>query len=210
MKTIIDLHDVLVYEPRSLYIIKPIHEHTIRVIIHIKKELTKLADLLGIDSYDPLIHQAIENAKKTLMKYTLGVINEDMLNEEFTKYIGLGEGFTPAYDDYLSGLLAGVNYYARLHGEGWIILDLEKARGRSNIVSLKMIEYSMKLEVNEALDNLLITVFHGRGDLLGKIIDMLTLGWSSGYYMSLGLLDSVEIISRSTMLRGGRRLIHHP
>ncbi len=212
---ILDISRANIYKPHSIHIIGSIDS---RIATHIqlaKRYIDILSKILGLCINDQLVNlvdKAIDNVRQYLTKYLDKTIGINRLKDQLIRYIGLGEGFTPAYDDYLAGLLAGANYYMKLLGKPFITIDLEKLHGKTNIVSLKMIEYSMRLELIEPLDNLLTTILGGREprELMEKIIDILTIGWSSGYYMAHGLLDSLETISQNIMLQDGRKQTHHP
>ncbi len=161
------------------------------------KLLNRLMEIMGPDTKDPEVDEAVEDTRIIYAQYLNGEINELGLVKGISKHIGLGRGFTPSYDDYLSGLLSGFNYYRVIRGLDPVKLDLGGLIGQTNIVSLKNIEYSMRLELSGPADELLYNIFYvtERKALIGSIMDYLTIGWNSGYYQLLGILDSLHMIS---------------
>ncbi len=127
-----------------------------------------------------------------------------------TRYIGYGYGSTPSYDDYLSGILYGLNMLFGLNPSQY----LEHIRGRTTLISFYALKYMSEGYAPKPLNDLACVILDpmhiSRDIIYDVLLDILSIGGSSGYYMGLGLLKTIQLISQNRKLLIYRKLIHHP
>ncbi len=114
--------------------------------------------------------------------------------DHLLRLIGLGEGLTPAGDDFLVGVLAGSTAFLEeerlknlLAGE-----IPSKARGRTTDVSYRMLTAACSGEFDEAMVRVVEALGESSRDVRGPAIDLLAVGASSGANMLAGLLFCVD------------------
>lgn len=117
------------------------------------------------------------------------------------RMIGLGPGLTPAGDDLLCGMLAGLTLLghpqaARI-GAGVMAL----APGRTTDLSLALLRHATLGQVNSELGSV-IQALAGTGRLPGALARLFAVGHTSGIALGLGLSAAVDLTSRSVRSRG--------
>lgn len=117
------------------------------------------------------------------------------------RMIGLGPGLTPAGDDLLCGILAGLNLlghpYASRLGAGIQAL----APGRTTELSLSLLRHASLGQVNDELGSV-IRALAGVGQLNGNLHRLFAVGHTSGIALGLGLSAAVDLTCRSNRSRG--------
>ena len=117
------------------------------------------------------------------------------------RMIGLGPGLTPAGDDLLCGVLAGLTLLghpqaARI-GAGILAL----APGRTTDLSLALLRHATLGQVNDELGHV-IKALAGTGRLRGPLERLFAVGYTSGIALGLGLSAAVDLTNRSLRGRG--------
>jgi len=117
------------------------------------------------------------------------------------RMIGLGPGLTPAGDDMLCGLLAGLSLlgHAQASRIGAGILAL--APGRTTDLSLALLRHATLGQVDTELGTV-IQALAGMGRLNGALERLFAVGHTSGIALGLGLSAAVDLTSRSIRSRG--------
>ncbi|MEJ7770507.1 MAG: DUF2877 domain-containing protein [Geodermatophilaceae bacterium] len=117
------------------------------------------------------------------------------------RMIGLGPGLTPAGDDLLCGVLAGLTLLghpqAARVGAGILAL----APGRTTDLSLALLRHATLGQVNTELGTV-IQALAGTGRLHGALERLFAVGHTSGIALGLGLSAAVDLTSRSIRSRG--------
>ncbi len=117
------------------------------------------------------------------------------------RMIGLGPGLTPAGDDLLCGMLAGLallgHPQAARIGAGVLAL----APGRTTDLSLALLRHATLGQVNSELGSV-IQALAGTGRLPGALQRLFAVGHTSGIALGLGLSAAVDLTSRSVRSRG--------
>lgn len=117
------------------------------------------------------------------------------------RMIGLGPGLTPAGDDLLCGVLAGLtllgHHQASRIGAGILAL----APGRTTDLSLALLRHATQGQVNTELGSV-IQALAGTGRLHDALSRLFAVGHTSGIALGLGLSAAVDLTSRSTRSRG--------
>lgn len=117
------------------------------------------------------------------------------------RMIGLGPGLTPAGDDLLCGVLAGLTLLGHPQavriGAGILAL----APGRTTDLSLALLRHATLGQVNSELGTV-IQALAGTGRLHGALERLFAVGHTSGIALGLGLSAAVDLTSRSIRSRG--------
>jgi len=103
--------------------------------------------------------------------------------------LGLGEGFTPSGDDFLSGFLATLNTYSRFS----VTLPVEEILGRTSWASGMLLYYFHRGFYGEGLSRLLRSLA-GEGSLFDALLYMVRLGHTSGIDTSLGVVIAAAML----------------
>jgi hypothetical protein len=115
--------------------------------------------------------------------------------------IGLGPGLTPAGDDLLCGVLAGLTLLGHPQagriGAGILAL----APGRTTDLSLALLRHATLGQVNSELGTV-IQALAGTGRLHGALERLFAVGHTSGIALGLGLSAAVDLTSRTIRGRG--------
>lgn len=117
------------------------------------------------------------------------------------RMIGLGPGLTPAGDDLLCGMLAGLTLlgHPRAARIGAGVMAL--APGRTTDLSLALLRHATLGQVNSELGSV-IQALAGTGRLSGALARLFAVGHTSGIALGLGLSAAVDLTSRSVRSRG--------
>ncbi|MBA3367123.1 MAG: DUF2877 domain-containing protein [Geodermatophilaceae bacterium] len=117
------------------------------------------------------------------------------------RMIGLGPGLTPAGDDLLCGMLAGLTLLGHPQagriGAGILAL----APGRTTDLSLALLRHATLGQVNSELGTV-IQALAGTGRLHGALERLFAVGHTSGIALGLGLSAAVDLTSRTIRSRG--------
>ncbi|MDP8276012.1 MAG: DUF2877 domain-containing protein [Candidatus Euphemobacter frigidus] len=112
---------------------------------------------------------------------------------------GIGFGLTPSGDDYIAGLLVGLNLLEQLDGVDRSALRKEiAATARShNLLSNSFIALAADGYLFEGFKELIISLLWGHEDDIRRQTEKLVaLGESSGSDMAVGFLLAIKILSR--------------
>jgi len=119
-----------------------------------------------------------------------GNIGEDLF-EILREYIGLGRGLTPIFDDFASGILTIYNSLAiRCSGKRPLELNIEDLK-RTTDISKYILRNAVKGAIYEPIEKILSA--DNRYEMLEHIIDLLSIGHSSGAAFSLGVIAGLMI-----------------
>jgi hypothetical protein len=109
--------------------------------------------------------------------------------------VGLGSGFTPSFDDFLSGFLCLYNLSTVLMGGEPMLFGLSSLQERTSWASSRLLDYMQHCEMDEDVEKVVASVLKGDGDgLLFAIQDVVGRGHSSGLDMSAGLLTASAVV----------------
>ncbi len=148
------------------------------------------------------LDSVVENTQDLLKRYLVNDIGREDLVSKIIDYIGLGKGLTPSYDDYAVGLLSCYNLLARLYGLEKLLLPIDIVCRKTNWISCKIIEYSINNDIVEPLDNLLYSTFNSLwSEALDSLVELVAIGWNSGYYIARGVVDTLK----TYFIEGGGR-----
>lgn len=117
------------------------------------------------------------------------------------RMIGLGPGLTPAGDDLLCGLLAGLTLLGHPQASRVGAGVLALAPGRTTDLSLALLRHATLGQVNCELGSV-IQALAGAGRLHGALQGLFAVGHTSGIALGLGLSAAVDLTSRSIRSRG--------
>lgn len=128
--------------------------------------------------------------------------------------VGLGPGLTPSGDDFLSGIMLGLYWGTRaapstaefLRQPDWA-LALDFARTQTNPISFTQIEYASQGRCNEAVTNLLRTLYGyaGKELIIDDIDRVLAIGSTSGCDILAGIGRALVFILASVEIVGDRK-----
>lgn len=117
------------------------------------------------------------------------------------RMIGLGPGLTPAGDDLLCGVLAGLTLLGHPQAARISAGILALAPGRTTELSLALLRHATLGQVNSELATV-VQALAGTGRLHGALQNLFAVGNTSGIALGLGLSAAVDLTSRSTRSRG--------
>ena len=115
----------------------------------------------------------------------------ESLFEILREYIGLGRGLTPVFDDFAAGILTIYNSLAtRCSGIRPLELKIEDLR-RTTDISKYMLKIAVRGAIYEPIEKILSA--GNRCKMLEHIIDLLSIGHSSGAAFSMGIIAGLMI-----------------
>ncbi|MDQ3732422.1 MAG: DUF2877 domain-containing protein [Actinomycetota bacterium] len=117
------------------------------------------------------------------------------------RMIGLGPGLTPAGDDLLCGILAGLSLLGHPQASRIGAGILALAPGRTTDLSLALLRHATLGQVNSELGSV-VQALAGTGRLPGALQRLFAVGHTSGIALGLGLSAAVDLTSRSVRSRG--------
>ncbi len=120
---------------------------------------------------------------------------EDSIGENlfkiFREYIGLGRGLTPIFDDFAAGILTIYNSLTtRCSGKRPVELNIEDLK-RTTDISKYTLRNAVKGVIYEPIEKILSA--GNKYEMLEHIIDLLSIGQSSGTAFSLGVIAGLMI-----------------
>lgn len=113
--------------------------------------------------------------------------------EPYRKLMGLGQGFTPAGDDFLSGFLATLNALSKAYGFKGFFLSREEILSSTSWASGMLLYYSQYGYVSEGISKVIQSLRDSVG-FLDALIDLMRIGHTSGLDISLGILIASSMI----------------
>lgn len=157
--------------------------------------LEKTYSIIGTGKPD-VVEKAIKHVYSVL-EYVLSSGRVSRLAREITRYIGLGVGSTPSFDDYVVGVVITYNLFSKIYGLERLVLPLNTVCQRTSYISCKSIEYALRLDIISTIDKLFIDLLEGVYDRVASdIVDLVCMGGDSGYYMARGLLDTIGLFKK--------------
>jgi hypothetical protein len=106
----------------------------------------------------------------------------------YDRLIGRGTGFTPAGDDFVSGLSATFNFVARSRGSERINLPKRLLLQRTVPESGAMVAYSALGYVDEGMERLILASLGMAEEFHDELLSVASRGHTSGVDMALGVL----------------------
>jgi len=134
---------------------------------------------------DPVLKSFIMGTLLPLSSGRSGPVHQPRM---YLNLIGRGAGFTPAGDDFLSGLVATYNYIARCRKRRQVSTPRNLVRGRTIPESAVILSNSARGHVDEDLERLILASTSGRTRFYGELMAVARRGHTSGIDMSLGVL----------------------
>lgn len=145
-------------------------------------------DLVGNESFRKFI-------RSVLVPLSRGHSDGAYLPSNYYPLIGLGSGFTPAGDDFVSGFTAAFNYVARWKGDRRISLPTSALLARTLPESTTILEYAQRGYVDEDLERLIQSAAgSSQRGFTDELLGVARRGHTSGLDMSLGVVLSVAAI----------------
>ncbi|HDJ66646.1 MAG TPA: DUF2877 domain-containing protein [Nitrososphaeria archaeon] len=111
----------------------------------------------------------------------------------YRKLMGLGQGFTPAGDDFLSGFLATLNASSKAYGFKGFFLNKDDILSSTSWASGMLLYYSQHGYVGEGVSRVIQSLRDGVG-FLDALMDLAKVGHTSGLDLSLGILIASSMI----------------
>lgn len=160
-------------------------------------------DLVGSDQFRGFIASAIRPLCRGESKAAYSTRN-------YLPLIGMGSGFTPAGDDFVSGFVAAFNFVARSLGWMEIRLPWRDIAVRTVPESARLIDYAQRGQADEDLSRLIISATVGdHTSFWNSLLDVAQRGHTSGIDLSLGVI--LASASLAGALGGGdsaERVLH--
>ena len=130
------------------------------------------------------------------------------LPKEVLRYIGLGYGFTPEYDDYIAGFLGTANFLSSVINNGPIFtLNPAEILERTNRTSALIILESSRGIISEPIMGLIKSLLScDLSGFLNYLIDLLTIGHNSGVNIGIGSLMGILYVLRSMSIIKGSEI----
>ena len=113
--------------------------------------------------------------------------------EPYRKLMGLGQGFTPAGDDFLSGFLATSNALSKVYGFKGFFLRKDEILSSTSWASGMLLYYSQYGYVGEGVSKT-IQSLGDRVGFLDALMDLARIGHTSGLDLSFGILVASSMI----------------
>lgn len=163
----------------------------------------KLLEITGKEPF-PVLRSAYLKALEALKALWAGVEDSSSTTSKVLRYVGLGGGFTPSYDDFLAGALGLNNVLAGCCSPSRCVrVGRDSLKGRTTWVSSRLIEYSASGLLSELLyrgvESLLACKLEAFKEVL---LDSLSVGHTSGADMMLGLLTATSAYLESSGFSG--------
>jgi len=117
--------------------------------------------------------------------------------------LGLGSGFTPSFDDFLSGFLCLYNLASSRLGFEPMRLDPLEVESRTSWASAKLVEHMQEGEMDEDVEALVASAFRGDGDaFVLSVEEVVGRGHSSGLDLSCGLVMAAAVVQDMLTAKG--------
>ena len=113
--------------------------------------------------------------------------------EPYRKLIGLGQGFTPAGDDFLSGFLATLNASSKIYGFKGFFLSKDDILSSTSWASGMLLYYSQYGYVGEGVSKI-VQSLRDKVGFSDALMDLVRIGHTSGLDISLGVLVASSMI----------------
>jgi hypothetical protein len=121
--------------------------------------------------------------------------DESLFMESAYGLLGIGSGFTPSFDDFVSGFLCMYNAGNRFFRRAPLIMDIAEAERRTSWASARLLDYMQHDLMDEDVEAVVSSFFAGDGDgLLLGLEDVVSRGHSSGLDMSVGMLVASSVV----------------
>ncbi len=200
----IDIGNVEIEVSEGTHVYKPYtscspRKPSIEYVESITILLNKLADLFEVEYSLPL--SILDHIINSLTEYIAGKESYRELVRRLAKYIGLGKGSTPEYDDVLSGLIYSYNFYSLKRGHPPIYGEDLLWYAKTTLLSRIGITGSARgLAPKPIID--LVNCIYGcnrcdRVKTVNILAEALSIGSSTGYYMALGTLYAAKALARA-------------
>jgi len=129
--------------------------------------------------------------------------------EPYRKLMGLGQGFTPAGDDFLSGFLATLNASSKIYGFKGFFLSKDDILSSTSWASGMLLYYSQYGYVGEGVSKI-VQSLRDKVGFSDALMDLARIGHTSGLDISLGVLVASSMILDLVRSKGiVSRVIRH-
>lgn len=179
-----------------------------KAIVQVGHRLFRLAWLAGKTLQDAFL-EVVDEAVESL--YELVSMCTDLpcrVNQGFLKWVGLGTGFTPSYDDFAGSALGVVNVVSEIaSGKPALYVSPPDVLGRTVRASALLFLEQARGNVNHAVSNAIVSFCLGDAEpLLDALMDLIPVGHDSGVHAAAGVLSGL-IISHSVLHSSVNELI---
>jgi len=112
-------------------------------------------------------------------------------SDSYVRLLGLGEGFTPSGDDFLSGFIPTINFLTPFK----VFLSPRVLLRSTSWASAMLLDYAQRGFVDEALARVIRSAAAGDGDgFLHGILDLARRGHTSGLDISVGAVLAISAV----------------
>jgi len=165
-------------------------------LVRITKKFLKIANLLDKNIsrkiYPYIAESSLLICDSIISSSKLGT----HISDKALKYLGLGDGLTPAYDDFLGGLFGVISILFSLENNIHAIQINRSLLNKTTPISKYLLLQLIEGDANNLVLGLVKSYCaHNEKTLLNELIDLLQLGHSSGTYMGIGALTALTIHS---------------
>jgi hypothetical protein len=191
----IEISKPKIYIPRTKHYLMPIEvndwvrDHLLADII---KKYFFIVQILEKTPKNELMH-TYALAYDAMKKFWLNEISAENLKNLVIKYIGLGDGFTPSYDDFISTALGITNLLIINKGRGRpIFINRDLLERKTTWVSARLSEYTINGDFTEIVDGIMYSILNNDTKLIwNPLLTSLSIGHTSGVDAVLGLFSAI-------------------
>lgn len=192
-----------IYEPKALklskeklnfhFINKKSLKNILKKILFVITTIGKEQTLINTPKYADFIIEKMSYYIKLIERYIKGEINDKVAINELSRILGVGFGFTPSTDDFVSGLLAFLNIFLiKYKLAAPLKIPLNILELKTTWVSSRLINYNQHGLLIEPLDNAISAILRGNlNEFFNFFLDNLSIGHTSGIDMFLGVLTAL-------------------
>ena len=136
-----------------------------------------------------------------LIQFSSSSIDSTLLSRMAGKLIGLGNGFTPSFDDFLSGFLSVYNF-VQTTPEKKIIIDKETLIRKTAWVSASLLYLNMTGIFDEVLENTIVSITSGQADesVISNFHRLVQRGHTTGLDLAFGVTCAWAALLQSSSL----------
>lgn len=163
-----------------------------RALLDTSFAIRQLFDVVNSDKSIPNLPESI-GLERFTSSVLVPILQGDLasLSDEkcYLELLGVGRGFTPAGDDFLTGFLYAMNFLRRWHKMPRITLGLDFLSEWTSWVGAMLISYAESGHIDEASSSLLSSIAQGnRFASVERVLDMASRGHTSGIDTALGII----------------------
>ncbi len=177
-------------------------------IVQVGHRFFRLAWVAGKTLQDTFLEVVDEAVKSLYESVTQCTDPPCRPNPTFLKWMGLGTGFTPFYDDFAGSALGVANIVSEIaSGKPALYVRPSDVLGRTVRASALLILEQARGNVNHAVSNAIVSFCLSDAEsLLDALMDLIPVGHDSGIHAAAGVLSGL-VISHFALHSGVNELI---